>query len=797
MDNNSKTLDNIDFSIKEQVSYYTRYWYFFVLGIILTLGIALTYLRYATPTYESYTTIIIKDEKNGGGAVELAAFSELSFFSRAFSNKKMESEIALIKSRNLISKTVDALKLNIEYHLEGTIKGLELYSYKPFKINYINVFESENNLPPELFITLKDNTSFLLETEDESISANYNFGDTIELPFGTIVVVPNFKQKERFSKYLSKTIRVKYTSVKSVAKKFQGKIETVHDGKNGDVLVLKIKTKQKDKAEDFLDELVYQYNQDAINDKNQIALKTSKFINQRLQIITKELDSVENDKEKFKSSNRLTDIESESKLMMENASEFNKRQVDLITQIQLANTMVEYMKSSSSKELIPSDIGLNGNEISLSVTTYNQLVLERNKLLDNSTEENPVIKNLDAQLSNLHSSILRSIENQKNTYEVMLKDLNFEEGKFNSKLSQVPKKERLFRGIVRQQEIKEQLYLFLLRQREETSISLAVTAPKAKIVDTATTSGKPVSPKKEIIIIVAFFLGLIVPFSFLYIKNVLNTRVNNRKDIEKIIKNIPLIGEIPKLSKNEKQLIEENDRSLLAESFRILRTNLQYLFLNKKVKDSNSKTIFVTSTVHSEGKTFVTFNLALSLASINKKVVLVGADIRNPQLHRYFAAGDKNQQGLTDCLVRKDIDIKTVIKESEFHPNLDIMLSGSIPPNPTELLMSPKIETVFEKLKDEYDYIIVDTAPSMLVADTILINKYADTTLYVVRAGYTEKKLLEFLTDSVNEEKLKNPAVVVNYVDTANYGYGNKYGYTYGQREKSKVQSFFESLSNK
>jgi capsular exopolysaccharide synthesis family protein len=422
------------------------------------------------------------------------------------------------------------------------------------------------------------------------------------------------------------------------------------------------------------------------------------------------------------------------------------------------------------------------------------LVLERNKLLENSTSENPVVKNIDAQLIQLHASIFTSIKNQKNTLEVMLKDLNYQESKFNSRLSQVPKKEKIFRDIVRQQNIKEQLYIFLLRQREETSISLAVTAPKAKIVDTAISSNKPVTPKREIILIVSFFLGLIIPFSILYIRNVLNTKIENRKDIEKIIGAIPLIGEIPKLGKNEKQLIEVNDRSLLAESFRILRTNLQYLFVNHKDQDKKCKTIFVTSTVHSEGKTFVTFNLALSLASVNKKVILVGADIRNPQLHRYIAGGDKNQEGLTDFIVRDDITIKNIVKKSEFHPNLDILLSGAIPPNPTELLMMPKVETVFKELEKEYDYVIVDTAPSMLVADTILINKYADTTLYVVRAGYTEKKLLEFLTDTVSEGKLKNIAVVVNYVDTANYGYGNKYGYTYGERKKSKVKSFLDSI---
>ncbi len=790
----SQDIDSIsdnDFSLQDIIRDYTKYWYFFALGLFITTSVAYTYLRYATPVFESQTTIIIKDEKSGGGAVELAAFSELSFFANSFSSKKMESEIVIIKSRNIISKTIEALSLNIVYHIEGTVKEMELYTYQPLKVSY--VISNDRATPiPELVITITSKTQFLLSSNIKN--GTYDFGDAIEFDFGKIIVIPNFENKERFDFYSNKPIHVSYNSIEKLARFYQGKIETIHDGKNGDVLRLMIKSTLREKAEAFLDELVYQYNQDAIYDKNQIARRTSRFINSRLEIITKELDSVENNKEIFKSTNRLTNIESESILMMTNASEFNKQQVDLGTQIQLAGTMIEYMENSSSKELIPEDIGLSGNEISLSVTTYNQLVLERNKLLENSTSKNPVIRNIDAQLVQLHASIFTSIKNQKNTLEVILKDLDYQESKFNSRLSQVPKKEKIFRGIVRQQNIKEQLYLFLLRQREETSISLAVTSPKAKIVDKALSSYKPVSPKSTIIFLVAVILGLLIPFIIIYIVYMFDNKINNRKDIEKIVKNVSVIGEIPKLSKNDKQLIEINDRSLLAESFRILRTNLQYLFLKKENANKESKTIFVTSTVHSEGKTFVTFNLALSLASIGKKVVLVGGDIRNPQLHRYIADGDKNHEGLTDFIVRDDISIKSIVKKSEFHPNLDIMLSGAIPPNPTELLMLPKVATIFKELEKDYDYVIVDTAPSMLVADTILINKYADTTLYVVRAGYTEKKLLEFLNDYVKEGKLNNIAVIINYVDTANYGYGNKYGYTYGQRKKSKVKSFFESI---
>ncbi|MCF6298129.1 MAG: Wzz/FepE/Etk N-terminal domain-containing protein, partial [Flavobacteriaceae bacterium] len=539
----NQTIDNSErkeITLNEIISDYTRYWYLFVVGVIIAIIVALIMLRYATPVYETQTTIIVKDERSGGGAVELAAFSELPFFANSFSSKKMESEIVIIKSRNIISKTIEALKLNVVYNIEGTIKRTELYSYKPINLKVLNPKSDYKIAIPEIVITILDATKFKLNFKEESDSKIYNFGDVLTFPFGEIVVVPNFENEEKYAVYINKPIYVKYYPLDKVARLYQGKIETLHDGKNGDVLRLKLKSTLPEKAENFLDELVYQYNQDAIHDKNQIALKTSEFIKSRLEIITRELDSVETNKELFKSTNRLTDIESESNLMMENASEFNKRQVDLSTQIQLANTMIGYLAGASTTELIPSNISINKNEVALSVNTFNQLVLERNKLLENSTPQNPVIKNIDGQLNHLHTSILKSLKTQKARIELILKDLNIEENKFNSKLSQVPKKEKLFRGIVRQQNIKEQLYLFLLRQREETSISLAVTSPKAKIVDKAISSNTPVSPKKAIILLVSILLGLLIPFIIIYLKYLLDTKINNRRDIERIVGNIPV-----------------------------------------------------------------------------------------------------------------------------------------------------------------------------------------------------------------------------------------------------------------
>jgi tyrosine-protein kinase Etk/Wzc len=777
-------------SLKEVLRQYTRYWYFFLLGIALALSGAYIYLRYATSSYQTSSTIIIKDEKKGGGAAELAAFSELSFFSNAFSDK-IESELVLLNSKTLIGKAVRALNLNVRYYYEGAIKNRELYSYVPFKVNFLNVPDTTNIVPPKLIVTIESSSTFTISDEQNTFYTTHDFGEKITFPFGDVVVTPTLENTDKFQTYVSKPIQVIYNSVETVAAAYQGRLKLVHDGKNGEVVSLQIISPTPEKAEDFLNELVYQYNQDAINDRSQVAQKTSRFIDSRLEIITRELDSVESNKEQFKSSNRLTDIETEANLILENSSEYSKRQVDIGTQLELIDAMISYMDKAKSSELLPTNIGIQGNELSASIESHNQLVLEKNRLLENSTSRNPVIVNLDSQIQQMKTGIRQSLSNQQQSYKVALKDFNIQENRFDSKLSQVPNKEKIFRSIVRQQNIKEQLYLFLLQQREETSISLAVTSSKAKVVDAAYSSNSPVSPKKAVTYLAAFIAGLLLPFLIIYIYYLLHTKVSNRRDVERVHKNTPLIGEIPRLNRGDSDLIQDNDRSILAESFRIMRTNLQYLLVSKDKTSQSAKNIFVTSTIKGEGKTFVAFNLALSLAQTGKKVVLVGADIRNPQLHRYLPSEFRSNKGLTEYIIDDSILAANLVVKSEYNKNLSIVMSGAIPPNPAELLMQSRTTTFFDELKELFDYIIVDTAPSMLVTDTILINQLSDVTLYVVRANFTDKELLEFPLDAIEDGRLVNVALVLNNVAMSNFGYGNKYGYTYTKEKKSLMQKLF------
>lgn len=784
--NNDNLSDEL--SLREVIEQYTRYWYLFVLGVIITLAIAFIYLRYAPVLYESKATIIVKDEKSRS-PFEMAAFSQFGGFLSRFASSQIANELAIFNSKRITSETVKELKLNIKYEIAGTIKATELYTYRPFEVQFLSFVESELNKPVDvLFFEIISDSEFILENETQTIEKTFKFGEKISLPFGDITVLPNLDDLEKFQGYFNKPISVSYSTVEKVAMGYQEKVNIFNSNDKSNVVEFTIQTEVGEKGEDFLDELIYQYNKDAVDDKNEIAEKTSKFIDSRLQIITRELDSVETTKENFKSTNRLTDIQTEAIITLESASEFNKKQIEVSTQMELTNSMIDYMKESSKDELLPANIGITNEAVGGAVSNYNELILYRNKLLQTSTLKNPVVISVDEQIAQMRASILGSLQNSKRGLQIAMGDLNVQENILDSKISKVPSREKIFRGIERQQTIKEQLYLFLLQQREEASISLAATSDKAKIVDRAYTSQNPVSPKKPIIYLGAFLAGLLLPFMGVYAVNLLNSKVTGRRDVERHLPTTAIVGEIPKIKRGESENIQHNDHGIMAEAYRILRTNLQYLFINKLEDNDKGKTLIVTSTIKGEGKTFVAYNLASTLALTGKKVILVGADIRNPQLQRYLPEHLKANKGLTEYIVYKDMHTDEIILQSEYNENLSIILSGAIPPNPAELLMQKRMATFVEELKQDFDYIIMDTAPSMLVTDTILINKLADITLYVVRAGFTDKRLLDFPQDAIIDGRLANVAVVINNVELNNFGYGNKYGYAYAREERSLLK---------
>lgn len=796
MNNNeqiSKHKDEKD--LKEVINDYLGYWYLFVLGLIISLGIAYTYLRYTTPRFLTQASVLIKDDSDAGFSGDLQSLFRFSGFSNRFISGRMENEVAVFKSKQLISEAIKELNLNITYETLGTIKSSELYPYKPITVKYLSFNNPvQNNPVPPLLVEIISTNEFRISISGSGNPETYSFGDTVTFPFGEVLVLPEFdsSKPKAFEKYIGNTISVRYRSLENSAFQFQKRLRIVNELKSSNVVALSMQSPVRSKSKDFLNELIRQYNIDASRDRNEVAENTARFIDSRLEIISKELDSVELGKAEFKSENKLTDIIAEAQLTLESSQEYDVKQLDLGTQMQLADYMYEYVDQSDSYALIPANVGIENTELSDLVARFNSLVLERERLLRNSTLQNPVIINLGNQLDGMRSGILESLQNQKRSLEITAKDVGLKESLLESRIRKVPIQEKIFRSIERQQTVKEQLYLFLLQQREQTSIALSIKSDKAKIVDSAYSTKVAVYPNRRMILAGAFLGGLLVPFGFLYLFFMFNTKIQSIKDVEMILPQIPMVGEIPKLGKQQDELVRINDRSILAESFRILRTNLQYLFVNKFDAGKEGNCIFVTSTIKGEGKTFVAFNLALTLALTGKEVVLVGADIRNPQLHRYLPPELKDKTGLTEYIVNTDLTTEDLVERSTYNENLSIVLSGVIPPNPAELLMQQRTEDFFKELEEKFDYVIVDTAPSMLVTDTILINKLSDVTLYVIRANYTDKKLLEFPQDAMEDGRLTNVALVLNNVEMNNFGYGNKYGYTYSNERISFWKRLFK-----
>ncbi|WP_461376558.1 GumC family protein, partial [Cloacibacterium normanense] len=516
------------------------------------------------------------------------------------------------------------------------------------------------------------------------------------------------------------------------------------------------------------------YNSDAIKDKNIEALATANFIDERLKVITEELGGIENKKENFKESNKIADLQSQAELNLKNISETTKRLLDLSTQLEMVNSVLAITNSSSPEQLLPTNLGMP-SALDALIGDYNQMVLTKNRTLRQATPSNPSVIQMNRDIASLKELIRENLKKSQANIQLTIGQTKNQMDQSGEAISKFPLQEKLFRSIERQQNLKESLYLYLLQKREEASIALSANAPKAKIVNPAYTSDSPVSPKRQTYYLIAFSLGLLIPIGILYIVFALDTKIHNRREIRKALPEIPVVGEISNAGDLEDSVVKKNDLTAFAESFRIMLTNAK--FIVKPIKGI-APVIMVSSSVKGEGKTTVSTNTALILAQ-NRKVLLLGADLRNPQLKRFITHAKK---GLSDYLVNEnENNIEQYIETFEGNPNLDVLPSGTIPPNPTYLLSSDKMVNVFTELKSKYDYIVVDTAPLLLVSDSFHLIQYADLLLYVMRAEYTDRDMLEFTEEVERDNAQGKLAIVLNDVKNRHISYyDNKYGYRYG-----------------
>lgn len=764
-----------NFDLKAELYKYLAYWKWILLGFIIGGVLAYLYNRYTIPQYSTEATMIIVDDEkqnamnatpSGGGAI----FS--------LEDDGIQNHIEKLKSKKLVESVVDELGHNISYFIEGNIITVEAYQYSPVLIEFITSDSIVNTSSIDFVVTPTSETSFRLEDESLEYDADHKIGDVIDLDGLKFVILPK-SGKEQGSFGKTSSVNIVLEPVRDVAAEYISRLQITQKGQAKDILSLSIVQNTPEKSQDFLSKLMERFNEEGVKNNQEVAENTTKFIQDRLEMITTELDSVEVNIADFKRDNRIMDISSGASEFQSKFSAAEQEIFHLETQLELLKSVEELLRSQGEYELLP-DVGISEGGISGLVNSYNSLVVERNVYLEGGTEKNPVVKTLSEQLNGLRNNLFENIQSTRSSLNIQLRELSKRENVAQGQFSAFPGLEKGMRNIERQQQIKEQLYLFLLQRREEAAISSAATAAVARVIDTPFTNNSPVDPEPWIILVAGFLTGLIIPILIIFAKNFLDTKVHHKGDLSPLLKDVPFLAELPRIKPEETDVIQVNDRSPLAESFRILRTNLAYLVQNKD--KTRGDVIFVTSTIKGEGKTFVSYNVSRTLASSNKKVLLIGADIRNPKLHRYTSdtIGAK-EKGLSDYLYDYDVQVADIISRTNDHNiEVDVVLSGPIPPNPAELLMNDRMESLIENSRAEYDYIIVDTAPTMIVTDTLLISQLADYTLYVTRADYTEKALLDFPKDLKKQGKLKGLAVILNDIDYSKFSYGAQYGYSYG-----------------
>lgn len=776
-------------SLAQQIQPYLNKWWLFVLSALIFMIGAFFYLRYSTSIYQAEASILIKDTQAGGGISELAALGDLGSLGNSFNT--VENEIEILTSRRLMSKVVDELDLDVQYFSEGNFKTSESFQNASFKV--LKNYETEITKSVTFYAQRKSITEINYWDLEGDTPNTANIGETVALNEEASIIFLNAEIPSSRTEEEEQVFLIKLSGFESTVIRYTNKLSVQQSVKRGSVIDLTIADAVPSKAAAILNQLITEYNKDATEDKNIVAQNTVNFIDDRLASIELSLDSVEIKKENFKRDNNLSDIMTEAGLNLESNAEYTSLQLNARTQLRIAEDLRSYMSGIEDNEFIPSTLTLESSSINQVINQYNELLLTYNKRTETATELNPIVQDLQFQLDKLKAAITSSLNSYIKSLEIRLGGISSQSNKISKRIGEVPETERTARDIERNQTLVETMYLYLFQKKEETAISLAVTAPKAKIVDRAWISDQPISPKPKIILLGAIIVGLLIPFAFIYLKGLIYNKIENRKDVTKKLSSTSFLGEVPKLSSEESDVIVKNDRSVLAESFRILRTNLQYK-LSALADKVTTPVVIVTSSVKGEGKTFVSYNLAMTIANSGKKVLLVGGDIRNPQLHRYLERGSKNLKGVTEFLVFPEYKVEELIHQSDANENLTLFLSGSIPPNPAELWMSSRVDELLEYGKENYDVVIIDSAPSMLVTDTLLISDKADVTVYVTRANYTEKPLLDFVSDTIENGKLKNVAMVLNNVKIANFGYGNKYAYSYGVDKDSPWTRFLKAM---
>ena len=797
--------ENID--VKELLFKYLIHWPWFVGAVIACLIAAWVYLYMSTPVYNISATVLIKDDKKGGSAGMLSGLESLGLDGMISSSQNIDNEIEVLHSKTIAKEVVENLGLYISYMDEDEFPSRNMYKTSPVQVSLtpqeadllekpmivemalqpqgsmdVNVkigddeYQKHFEKLPAVFPTDRGTLAFFLTSDSISSSKR-----TLEETTGS----------EKITRNITATIN----NPLAVAKAYCKNMTIEPTSKTTSVAVISLKNSNVQRGKDFINKLLEMYNINTNNDKNEVAQKTAEFINERIGIISKELGSTEKDLESFKRGAGITDLTSDAQIALTGSAEYEKKRVENQTQINLLQDLQKYMQNEGY-EVLPSNIGLQDLNLAAAINRYNDVLVERKRLLRTSTENNPTIINLDTSISAMKENVQVSLDRVLRGLFITKADLDREANRYSRRISEAPGQEREFVSIARQQEIKAGLYLMLLQKREENAITLAATANNAKIIDDAIADDAPVSPKGKMIYLIALVLGVGIPVGVIYLLELTKFKIEGRSDVEKLTC-VPIVGDIPLTDEKQGAIaVFENQNNLMSETFRNIRTNLQFMLENDK------KVILVTSTVSGEGKSFISANLAISLSLLGKKVVIVGLDIRKPGLNKVFNIPRK-EVGITQYLANPEKNLMDLVQLSDVSKNLYILPGGTVPPNPTELLARDGLDKAIETLKKNFDYVILDTAPVGMVTDTLLIGRVADLSVYVCRADYTHKNEYTLINELAEKDKLPSLCTVINGLDLKKrkygyyygygkygkyYGYGKRYGYGYGYGEQSHAK---------
>ncbi len=758
-------------------------WYWFVLSLIIFGSLGAIYLRYTTPMYQSTAKLLIKDESGSNRRGQsLQNMSNLGIISNSTG---IDNEMEILTSHSLAEDAIRDLKLYVNYSTKGRVKDVILYRNQPLNVDVDPEHLEKLNAPIDLTIT-KDSIFYIVSgtyyvpTNDNSNEGPYsinrkitNLPATIATRAGIITISSNYGHTLKNSDVLNVSI----LSPRMAANKYTSELQVSQTAKSTSIAQLQLTDEVPQRSLDYLKQLAIVYNRQANEDKNTIALRTDKFINDRLSKINTELGKTEGELQNYKQKNGIVELQMNAGNSVANQNNSELKLADVETQIELFNTIAREVESSSRNltQVIPSNVGLDDQSSTSLINKYNELVLERNRLLRSASESSPVVEPLTAQIRELNGNIRRAIAAARQNLLIQRDAVSAQVNKYNGQVAETPQQERMLTQIDRQQEVKSGLYLMLLQKREENSISLAATADKGKLIDDPQLVGK-ISPKSTSIMMVALLIGLVIPVLVILVLQFFRYKIEGHDDVARLTK-LPIIADVAVASNKAKGkadiVVHENQNNQMEEIFRSMRTNLQFML------KEGQKVVLFTSSTSGEGKTFNAANLSVSFGLLGKKVILVGLDIRRPRLAELFGIND-HKHGITNLLVKDNPtaeELQEQILPSGVNKNLDLLMAGPIPPNPAELIARNSLDIIINLLKEKYDYIMIDTAPVGLVTDTIQIARVVDASIYMCRADYTPKSSFNLINALANENKFPNMAIVLNGIDMSKRKYSYYYGY--------------------